>query len=422
MNRLITRSQFKPIKSSTSDKPGSSAPPRLPRVPKQSTTIPPSSFTPIKIEEPKESSSSSSSSASSTASLSPPPSPRMGDNPPPPPPPPPAQRSLAGYNKPGATSVRSSISVSRDNDAPDYEIMIPFLGMISRDVHFEGKPHDNPCTHLADFIALCETFKNGNLDKNTLCLRAFPFSLRGPAKRWLNRKPPGYYTDWDKLAQDFVEEYFPPSRTTAYKDSISRFRQKEGMSLFDAWNEFQELLYSCPHHGFEQRHLAETFARGMNEESSKWVSSLAEGDITTLTLEAAMLHFADCASKSRNWERQTEGARRKLNIKEQVNAEIEKHLKKSTTPIKPPSASVFVADCQWCGACAHNGNQCQNFGRAEVWSSEEVDFVGQGFTNNQQGYTGYRQYRQQGNFQERPPYNSGVSQNQNSRPSGSFQE
>ncbi|CAN1189350.1 hypothetical protein LINPERPRIM_LOCUS5331 [Linum perenne] len=43
--------------------------------------------------------------------------------------------------------------------------------MISRDVQFEGKPQDNPCTHLANFLAMCETFKSGNLGKNTLCLR-----------------------------------------------------------------------------------------------------------------------------------------------------------------------------------------------------------------------------------------------------------
>ncbi|CAN1725474.1 hypothetical protein LINPERHAP1_LOCUS99, partial [Linum perenne] len=144
----------------------------------------------------------------------------------------------------------------------------------------------------------------------------------------------GYYTDWETLAQDFVEEYFPPSRTTAFKNSIARFSQKEGASLYDTWNEFQELLYNCPHHGFEQRQLAEIFARGLREESAKLVNSLAEGDCTTLTPEAALLHFTNCASKSRNWERQSKGSKSKLNLEATIKAEVEKHLKKSTTPIK----------------------------------------------------------------------------------------
>ena len=50
--------------------------------------------------------------------------------------------------------------------------------------------------------------------------------------------------------------------------------------------------------------LAEIFAWGMNEESSEWVNSLADGDYTALTPEAALLHFANCASKSRSWDRQ----------------------------------------------------------------------------------------------------------------------
>ncbi|CAN1144664.1 LINE-1 retrotransposable element ORF2 protein [Linum perenne] len=273
--------------------------------PKQVTIVPPSSSTTIKIEVLKDDSSSS---ASSTSSESPPPSPRMGDRQPPPPLPP-APRTMADFNKLSGSSFWSSIGVPHNNVDPDYEIKIPFLGSISRDVQFEGKPHDNPCTHLANFLAMCETFKSGNLDKNTLCLRAFPLSLRGAAKRWLNSKPPDYYTNWDDLTQDFVEEYFPPSRTTAYKDNIVRFVQKDGVSLYDVWNEFQKLLYNFPHHGFEQRQLAEIIARGMNEESVKWVNPLAEGDCTALTPEATLLHFARCSSKSKNWKRKCEGAK-----------------------------------------------------------------------------------------------------------------
>ncbi|CAN1128413.1 hypothetical protein LINPERPRIM_LOCUS22550 [Linum perenne] len=80
MNRLFTRSQFKPNKTKSSNKRSSSAPTKQPRVPKQVAIIPPSYFTPIMIEELKDSSSS----ASSTSSESPPPSPKMGDRQPPP--------------------------------------------------------------------------------------------------------------------------------------------------------------------------------------------------------------------------------------------------------------------------------------------------------------------------------------------------
>ena len=60
------------------------------------------------------------------------------------------------------------------------------------------------------------------------------------------------------------------------------------------------------------------------------------------------------------------------------------------------------------------------------WSSEEVNFIDQGFTNNQRGYPDYRQFRQpppqQGSFQERPPYNFGFNQSQNQYLSDSYQD
>ncbi|CAN1853215.1 hypothetical protein LINPERHAP1_LOCUS40943 [Linum perenne] len=213
-HRPLTRSLTKTDKAKSVEIPGSSAPSKRLQIPKQGRIDQPPSFTPIKIEEPKESSSSSSSSASSTVSLSPPPSPRMDDQLPPPPA---APKSLADYNKPSATSVRSSIAVPRIDGNPDYDINIPFLTMVSRDLQFQGRPLDSPCTHLADFIDLYGTFKNGNLDKNTLS----SFSLKGAAK------PPGYYTDWYTLAQDFVEEYFPPSRTFRLKDGMTYTPKEE---------------------------------------------------------------------------------------------------------------------------------------------------------------------------------------------------
>ncbi|CAN1125000.1 hypothetical protein LINPERPRIM_LOCUS31420, partial [Linum perenne] len=317
-------------------------------------------------------------------------------------------RSIADYSKPRASNLRSPITVlSTDND-PYYEIQIPLLEMISRDIHFEGRPEDNPCTHLTDFLAVCDTFKSGNLNKNVLYLRAFPFSLRGAAKQWLGSKPPGHYTNWEALAQDFVEEYFPPARTTAYKDRISRFVQRENANLYDTWNEFQSLLFDCPHHGYEQRQLAEFFTRSMRDETANWVNSLAGGDCTALTPEDAMLHFANCASKSRNWERQIEGAKSQsqMSVEERVKAEVQRHLQAAGIPVDPPSATIFSVDCGWCGSCAHNGGSCLNFGSAEVWSAEEANFIDQGFANNQKGYAGYRNYvpRKQSNRLVDPYY------------------
>ncbi|CAN1782422.1 hypothetical protein LINPERHAP1_LOCUS15821, partial [Linum perenne] len=51
-----------------------------------------------------------------------------------------APKSLADYSKPNASNVRSPIVVPHDDNDSNYEIKNPFLGLISRDVQFEGKP------------------------------------------------------------------------------------------------------------------------------------------------------------------------------------------------------------------------------------------------------------------------------------------
>ncbi|CAN1291323.1 hypothetical protein LINPERPRIM_LOCUS21101 [Linum perenne] len=42
-------------------------------------------------------------------------------------------KSLADYSKPSASNVLSPITVPSNDDDPDYEIKIPFLGLISKD-------------------------------------------------------------------------------------------------------------------------------------------------------------------------------------------------------------------------------------------------------------------------------------------------
>ena len=44
---------------------------------------------------------------------------------------------------------------------------------------------------------------------------------------------------------------FPPSKTAKLRDQITRFNQKDGESLYDAWERFKEMLRLCPHHGLE---------------------------------------------------------------------------------------------------------------------------------------------------------------------------
>nr|GFA61290.1 reverse transcriptase domain-containing protein [Tanacetum cinerariifolium] len=62
----------------------------------------------------------------------------------------------------------------------------------------------------------------------------FPFSLAGAARRWIEKEPPCSITTWDDLVSKFINEFFPPSRTTNLRNEISNFQQKFDESFHEA--------------------------------------------------------------------------------------------------------------------------------------------------------------------------------------------
>jgi len=55
-----------------------------------------------------------------------------------------------------------------------------------------------------------------------------------------------------------------PSKIAKLRDQITRFTQKDGESLYDAWEHFIEMLRLCPHHGFEKWLIVHTFYNGLS--------------------------------------------------------------------------------------------------------------------------------------------------------------
>nr|GEU46508.1 reverse transcriptase domain-containing protein [Tanacetum cinerariifolium] len=62
------------------------------------------------------------------------------------------------------------------------------------------------------------------------------------ARRWLEKEPPRSITTWDDLVSKFINEFFPPSRTTNLRNEISNFQQKFDESFHEAWERYKDLL------------------------------------------------------------------------------------------------------------------------------------------------------------------------------------
>nr|GFA06962.1 hypothetical protein [Tanacetum cinerariifolium] len=102
----------------------------------------------------------------------------------------------------------------------------------------------------------------------------FPFSLEGASRIWLEKEPPRSIFTWDDLVSKFINQFFPPSKTTNLRNEITRFNE----SFSEAWDRFKNLLRACPHHGFLELHQLNTFYNVLNSKDQDSLNSAAGGN------------------------------------------------------------------------------------------------------------------------------------------------
>ncbi|GJX96690.1 reverse transcriptase domain-containing protein [Tanacetum coccineum] len=83
-----------------------------------------------------------------------------------------------------------------------------------------------------------------DVSNDVIKLVMFPYSLEGAAKVWYEKEPPNSFLTWEDLVTKFVNQFFPPSKTTHLKNEISRFTQKFEETFSEAWERFKEMLKS----------------------------------------------------------------------------------------------------------------------------------------------------------------------------------
>ncbi|GJV46784.1 reverse transcriptase domain-containing protein [Tanacetum coccineum] len=98
-----------------------------------------------------------------------------------------------------------------------------------------------------------------SVPNSSIKLMVFPFSIEGAARIWLKKEPPHSILTWEDLVSKFINQFFPPSKTTNLWNEITNFQQRFDESFCEAWDRFKDLLRACPHHGFTELHQLDTF-------------------------------------------------------------------------------------------------------------------------------------------------------------------
>nr|GEY07024.1 reverse transcriptase domain-containing protein [Tanacetum cinerariifolium] len=137
-----------------------------------------------------------------------------------------------------------------------------------------------------------------NVPNSTIKLMLFPFSLEGATRIWLEKEPPRSILTWDDLVSKFINQFFPPSKTTNLHNRITRFQQRFDESFSEAWDRFNDLLRACPHHGFSELHQLDTFYNAMNVNDQDSLNS-AEGGNFLDKMPSNCLKIIESKSKVR---------------------------------------------------------------------------------------------------------------------------
>nr|GEX47440.1 reverse transcriptase domain-containing protein [Tanacetum cinerariifolium] len=123
--------------------------------------------------------------------------------------------------------------------------------------HENGKIEPELCTivEMADNRTMEELLQaptEGDVPNDLIKLMMFSYSLEGSARAWYDKEPPNSILTWEDLVNKFMNQFFPPSKTTYLKNEISCFTQRFEETFGKAWKRFKEMLRAFPHHGFTE--------------------------------------------------------------------------------------------------------------------------------------------------------------------------
>nr|GEY66025.1 reverse transcriptase domain-containing protein [Tanacetum cinerariifolium] len=100
--------------------------------------------------------------------------------------------------------------------ANNFELKHGLIDLV-QNKQFFGHDKEDPHAHIFNKIA--STMRVPNVPSSSIKLMLFPFSLERAARIWLEKEPLRSILTWDDLVTKFINQFFPPSKTTNLRNS-----------------------------------------------------------------------------------------------------------------------------------------------------------------------------------------------------------
>ncbi|XP_070679073.1 uncharacterized protein [Malus domestica] len=265
-------------------------------------------------------------------------------------------RALMDYSAPtvGATS---SCIVRPEITANQFELKPSFIQMLPS---FYGLSTEDPNLHISDFVEICETLKIHGAINDAIRLRLFPFSLKDKGNSWFNYLPANSITTWDELANQFLQRFFPPSKTSKFRNEIMTFAQFDSEAFYNSWERFRDLLMKCPHHGLPEWLQLQSFYQGLTPENKRMIDAASGGALMTKIVAEASALFKTLATHSQKWGVERGPPKRvgvhEIDAMSTMAAHISNLNKKFDNLINVISVKSFDVVCEICAGCRFHPN------------------------------------------------------------------
>ncbi|GJW01480.1 reverse transcriptase domain-containing protein [Tanacetum coccineum] len=129
--------------------------------------------------------------------------------------------------------------------ADNFELKHGLLTLV-QNKQFFGHDKEDPHAHIRYFNKITSTMRLPKVPSTSIKLMLFPFFLEGVAQIWLEKEPPRSILTWDDLVSKFINQFFPPSKTTNLRNEITNFQQRFDESFYEAWDRFNDLSSGMP--------------------------------------------------------------------------------------------------------------------------------------------------------------------------------
>nr|GEV01919.1 reverse transcriptase domain-containing protein [Tanacetum cinerariifolium] len=97
--------------------------------------------------------------------------------------------------------------------ANNFELKHGLINLV-QNKQFFGHDKEDPHAHIRYFNKITSTMRVSNVPSSSIKLMLFPFSFEGAAQIWLEKEPPRSIQTWGDLVSKFINQFFPPSKTT----------------------------------------------------------------------------------------------------------------------------------------------------------------------------------------------------------------